>query len=819
MIPFRHGRYALAFITTLTCFTTSGYAVPYPYLQSRQDGSSSGDSTNTATKIWVPILAVAVVVIGLVAFACAKRGWRVRLPNWNVSAALGSRRTTSNGTNAGARELTAEQLAGTTANDPAIPAVNPRARRTARRTRRTPSQISTRSLPVYMKEPGDQELVIYRGPDDLEDMPTVIDMPTVREHGSETPDTLDMSRASTREYDPMPDSPHDQPLLHPDDSLATANTADTSMGDNSTQNLLPPRNLSTLNARPSFESLLSAEGNSSPNIPPALDPRGEAPSYFEAVSMDELNHVTSRMTDISVATPSLEDSSPESPVSSAEPPATESSGARRRSGFFSFFSSRPNSVHRPAVPPIPAEPVPRPSTTLHARTESGPSVRSISPSVDTNHVAARAMSRQSHRPSHSGSGSVFSIGSSAFRTLSRTKSNSNLIHEANNLTSPSTLSINSISAPLTHTLVRTEFTYPKSGPTPEQLKLISSRESFAKFGVPYGPDAIAYHASHSRLDVSHPPPTFEEAESSSPGAGPSSASTQPEASSTAEPETSESRTSHAAVASESSGTSSSPEDVHEEPDIVDEHHQLLPVEESLSEESQQTQPDPEPEDDGRETSTESSPQHRNLSASTSDETKPLLQEVPVKLESDSPLVSEKPNESVSEKAPETVVESEKIPDVLVVADPLQTDKQSNLANLALLSSKPSSVSLREPQSSPRPSQTSHAPPSAFKSPSTTNLPRSESRASSFVSFATAEESLPSTPVIPQLIIPDGDSTNTDDEGDETFTASPSPGTSAPPTPRMIPRHLNEPTDTTVTMTITPATPVSPVQSPIAATQS
>lgn len=49
------------------------------------------------------------------------------------------------------RELTAADLTGGT-----------RAARRQRRPRRTPSQISTRSLPAYMKEPGDNEVVIYR---------------------------------------------------------------------------------------------------------------------------------------------------------------------------------------------------------------------------------------------------------------------------------------------------------------------------------------------------------------------------------------------------------------------------------------------------------------------------------------------------------------------------------------------------------------------------------------------------------------------------------------------------------------------------------
>lgn len=49
------------------------------------------------------------------------------------------------------RELTAADLAGGT-----------RTARRQRRPRRTPSQVSTRSLPAYMKEPGDNEVVIYR---------------------------------------------------------------------------------------------------------------------------------------------------------------------------------------------------------------------------------------------------------------------------------------------------------------------------------------------------------------------------------------------------------------------------------------------------------------------------------------------------------------------------------------------------------------------------------------------------------------------------------------------------------------------------------
>jgi len=53
------------------------------------------------------------------------------------------------------RELTAAELTGGTR--PTTTAT-----RRPRRPRRTPSQVSTRSLPAYMREPGAHEVVIYR---------------------------------------------------------------------------------------------------------------------------------------------------------------------------------------------------------------------------------------------------------------------------------------------------------------------------------------------------------------------------------------------------------------------------------------------------------------------------------------------------------------------------------------------------------------------------------------------------------------------------------------------------------------------------------
>ena len=62
-----------------------------------------------------------------------------------------------------ARELTAEQLAGAiNGENRPTNGTAPRTARRPRRPRRTPSQMSVTSLPPYNKEPGEEELVIFR---------------------------------------------------------------------------------------------------------------------------------------------------------------------------------------------------------------------------------------------------------------------------------------------------------------------------------------------------------------------------------------------------------------------------------------------------------------------------------------------------------------------------------------------------------------------------------------------------------------------------------------------------------------------------------
>ena len=319
----------------------------------------------------------------------------------------------------------------------------------------------------------------------------------------EVPDASTVDLTDPRAYVPMPESPNDMPLLAGDDALAAA--ADTT-ADNSRSNLLQ-----THRSRPSSSTLASSEERRSLDarlVTPDSDPRGDAPPYFEVVPLEELHSADSGLTPASTSgtdDPLLPhpDDGADHDVPEGEAQATvRHHGTSRLSGLFSIFHGRSAST---SVPPrLPASPpeVPAP-TSSHRRDDSDASLETSNIQL-TRTRSRRAPSRSTmHRPSFSGSNSMFSV---------MTRSRSRLVdHSQNNLTSPSMVSVSSISAPLSHTLVRTEFTYPKTGPTPDQVKLISSREAFQRFGVPYGEEAIAFAASSSRVELPNvPPPEFEE---------------------------------------------------------------------------------------------------------------------------------------------------------------------------------------------------------------------------------------------------------------------------------------------------------------------
>ncbi|TFK76984.1 hypothetical protein BDN72DRAFT_873456 [Pluteus cervinus] len=431
-------------------------------LQKRQANGDSPSFGSIPTQVWVPILVVALIVLCVAIVVWSKRSLR-----GNLNLSLG-RQPAAN--QSSVRVVTAEQLAGGSVGrsnggtDSANSATR-RARR-PRRPRRTPSQISTTSLPAYNKEPGDEELVIYRGPQDMEDA----DMPLTTIGGAdeeeEEEEEMPTHVRSDFHYSEYPQNSNIDSLMQNDDSAANISSDLLQLPSPPGQGM-PRRSVETLQDSEDSGSLMRAT-----SAPDSVNPpMGEAPPYFEVVGTNSLSNHLQRDNTTAQATTT---SSPPPP----EPPASPEP-SRRQSTFRNLFGGG------------------RPTTSTHTR---GPSATSAL----STHTRDSSHPRGTHRP-QSSSGSVLSL--TPFRTASHQKSSGTL--NSNLFNSPSTISLNSISAPLSHTLVRSEFTYPKAGLTPEQVKLISSRDSFVRFGVPYGADAIAY-ASASRLDLQQPPPAFED---------------------------------------------------------------------------------------------------------------------------------------------------------------------------------------------------------------------------------------------------------------------------------------------------------------------
>ncbi|CDO74429.1 hypothetical protein BN946_scf184880.g3 [Trametes cinnabarina] len=669
------------------------------------------------TTVWIPLVVVGLLfLIGLVV-ACGNRRFRGWSYNWGVGAAQAAGITTST-TPAGpaaanGHEVTADQLAGNgNATGGNGNAGTNRARR-PRRIQRTPSQISTHSLPAYAKEPGEQEIVIVRGPDE-EDMPIpiTVTMPPVDEHGSDTPDgSFDLTRPGSM-YAQLPNASHDDPLLQ-------------STEHESQQELLGVVG-NDPSSRRSFDSMISSEDNSQVHY---LD---DAPPYEVVVlgSMPDLPSTAVPHTALSTsdATPADRESEERRSVDQPRP----STDTRRRSLFMSIFNPRHPRMAPSAVPTDANAPEPRPSIG-HGHTRDGSRLSLASTSGD-GHPRPRSRTRIRHQPSHSGSGSMFSL-------ISRTRSNGNLARsgspvagDAEGLTSPSMISLNSISAPLSHTLVRTEFTYPRGGPTPEQLRLISSRDSFARFGVPYGRDAIAFAASASGVDL-EPPPGFDEVAQAS------------------------------VDATAGASPASSAENSREESPAVVDSAEAGEVDGSEGGGSHAPAQAPGPQSQVEEQATEA--------LVTSDENAPA----PESSSGSDPLFASSSSDAAALSSPSNNMTSS-VPNA-------KTSAVGTTSNAAATPTTPT------------------APPSAFKAAfNNGSLPsRAASRASSYMTFATADESIYHSEAEPRTLgasRSDLHGTTLADEDVYESAAETPVNASAPSTPRLASRHLHENTDMTVT---------------------
>ncbi|KAF8497577.1 hypothetical protein F5888DRAFT_1699204 [Russula emetica] len=472
------------FATHLFLFASQAWAAPHSINLVRRDSSSS------ASKIAAPIIAALVFII-----AIPMVFYRNELLSKLRRMSLPSMRVRQRPSPTSVRDLTAEEIAGTVATNQAQAASTARTnRRTGRNNRRTPSQISTRSLPAYMKEPGELELVIIQGSQDMEDAPLTaqVVMPSVREDEDESANSHSRG-PSQASYVIVNDDPLAQtPLLERNDSNESNHERQ------NTHTSAGSVDISEARHADQFSPLLNTA-----EIP---DPRGEAPPYFEVVG--DLGDVRATSRDLSRV--DTADTLPIAPDTLPTSDATSPPGRRR-----SMFRGLIDAASRALSSPHPTSPLPlsRPSRDM-----------ALSPSPRPSNLSSRQGGARSllsgHRATPSQSGSVQSVTSSAFgRVVSRTHSRS-VTNVTAGLTSPSAISIASISSPLMHTVVRTDFVYPRSGPTPEQLKLISSVESVSKFGVPYGPAAVAF-ASASLVNLHGPPPEFQEHPSTDGLPGPS----------------------------------------------------------------------------------------------------------------------------------------------------------------------------------------------------------------------------------------------------------------------------------------------------------
>ncbi|KAF9516570.1 hypothetical protein BS47DRAFT_1483908 [Hydnum rufescens UP504] len=408
--------------------------------------------------------------------------------------------------------------AATRSTAPANSSNTRREARRSRRTRRTPSQISTKSLPAYKEEPGDQELVLVRRAMD----------PQVEESEEIDRSTTDASHTSDN-YSPYPPS-----STQLDDSLLPTDGEGAS-GDMDAVSPHRPNRATSMSIGSVGYSSTDSHGSmgSDTGLLPGTtqapeagadeiiqtevledDVRGEAPPYFEYQDPRA----------------DSEPASHANPLSDEPTPSTETSTSRNRLSMTMprplralFSGSLRNRPANAPLTPSPLSPLPESMAT-----------RERSDSLST--VADRGSSRslllsRSRSPSHA---RLPSFGTALNRPLTNNSSHSSLVHNRTRsggslglydavAGAESSTSINSIaiSSPLAHTVTRTAISFPKAGPTPEQLKFLSSRESLGRFGVPFGVDAEAA----ARKARSNPPPAFpSEGEASSSASGPSNSS-------------------------------------------------------------------------------------------------------------------------------------------------------------------------------------------------------------------------------------------------------------------------------------------------------
>lgn len=376
-----------------------------------------------------------------------------------------------------------------------------------------------------MKEPGDHELVIYRGPLEMVDRPpnSLLPLGEVEENPDPSMTHFNISLDRMVSRDTLPDGSTAHLMRGVARGSVDLRSLESSLQSHSTNSELLV----------SHQRTLSRDSD--------LDLRGEAPPYSEEAVASG---------DPSALPPPQPPLLPEPGIPVPQPVHGTTGGRRSRFGFLMY----PFSSHTPTASGTTTNPRTAPPAT-HARNGSA-------------HTLASTQHNPASRPTTPNNASRSSL--LALRGI-RTRASS---AGSAALSSPSMISLHSISAPLPHTLTRTEFRIPRGGLTAEQVKLITARDAPERFGRPYGSAAVAFAGSRvlAASDTADtPPPEFEEAV----GATASS----PSVDATAAPDTVGEPEEHEADTSSALTSSSSPSYI---PTPTSSHHNSLTSEQQQS---------------------------------------------------------------------------------------------------------------------------------------------------------------------------------------------------------------------------------------------
>ena len=348
----------------------------------------------------------------------------------------------------------------------------------------------------------------------------------VVDHPSDDEDIRNQTRAGSSRYYPIPTPANTMPLLQEQPQDRNSNDNNNTNDGISLQDLSHQRQrtggstsidtTSTTGSDSANTNTQSLSPTSNSTLPLGAAPPLLPPAYFEVVADDDVplsaqtyyppHASSSRYSIMSSSTSTFSTSNaPLLGHSSSTSMLPEAARRNRHSGFRTFLNRVSMSM------PIGGTTSNGAGVTSHQRSESSNSnISSTSffrrPGSSLSSISLAMNQNQSHHTRQNPS-------------ISQSR--------ASLLSSPSTVSINSlsISAPLTHTASRTQFTFPQlaatmattatkmgAAPTPEQMRVIAAREAIGKFGVPYGPDAVAFAAAREVGGgvVGPPPPGFEE---------------------------------------------------------------------------------------------------------------------------------------------------------------------------------------------------------------------------------------------------------------------------------------------------------------------